>query len=120
MKVSPDGQHVFSGGEDGIVFVYALSEFLDAKTAVKGSFAAVQAERADPLSEEAKLTVKMIDDNEIFHDEKLMDESLANIVLVMKEMMEYWKKRKENLAAEIEEQKAKTESQLNSLRNKFD
>jgi len=52
MELSPDSKYLFTGGEDGVLFVYAISEMIDNKTTIKGSFAARAVESSVPDKEE--------------------------------------------------------------------
>ena len=49
----------------------------------------------------------------------IVDQALANIVLIKKEEMEEWTKKQEQLKAEMEEAQSKLESSLAEVRNKF-
>jgi len=86
MAVSPDSKYIFTGGEDGILFVFAVSELLDHKTAIKGSFAAVKAEKAslEELDDgDDKIEVRYVEDEEEhYHHETIIDTQLADVVLL--------------------------------------
>lgn len=100
MQVSPDSKYIFTGGEDGILFIYAVSELMDHKTAIKGSFAALKAEKMVEQQEEGedKLEVKYVeDDEEHYHHETMIDTQLADVVLLRKQKMAEMKRRQELL-----------------------
>jgi WD40 repeat protein len=99
--VSPDGRHIFSSGSDGTVFIYSITEFADEKNVMKGIGAGDEEKGEDQMS-------------------MIVDSELADIVLVKKSHIGEYRKKQEQLRAEMEETNNKVEYRISDLRYKYD
>ena len=99
--ISPDGRHVFTTGADGTIFVFAITEYLNEHEPIEQNAAEEEKIQTESFS-------KMIVDNQ-----------LADIVLVKKQDMEEWRKKQEQLRQEMEETSARVESTIADVKNSF-
>lgn len=83
--MSPDAKFVFTGGSDGSVFIYSVTEFSSETEIYKPS-----------ASEEKKLESKE-------YRNLIVDEQLADVVLIKRQEMEDWTKKQEQLKNEMED-----------------
>lgn len=99
--MSPDGKYAFSAGIDGTIFVFSVTEYLNEHELYK------------PIGiEEDKMQTE--DFTSI-----IVDEALADIVLVKKTEMEEWRKKQELLRQEMEETSNRVESTIADVKNSF-
>ena len=111
---SPDGRYVFSAGSDGTVFVYSVTEYANEATMVKQEITVASAK-----DEQTKLEQLPVDARP-GQLQLVVDEQLASIVLVRKQVMEQWRKDQEQLRQEMEDEKTNVDSKLSDDKNKYD
>lgn len=99
--VSPDAKYIFTAGNDGCIFVFSITEYLNEHELFK------------PIGlEEEKVQ------NEDFTS-MIVDEALADIVLVKRAEMEEWRKKQEQLRQEMEETTNRVETTIADVKNSF-
>lgn len=98
IMVSPDSRFVFSAGDDGNIFIYSVTEFQNETEVFK-------------VDDQKKAETQ--------YKDMIVDEGLADIVLIARDEMENWTKRQEALKNEMEDAKHKLESAVTEVKNKF-
>ena len=97
---------LFSAGEDGIVFIYQLSET-----------------KVDPAAEEGMRSLAAgfkLDEGDPGTDWKpLMDPDMANIVMVRKTEMDEWLEKQRWLRARLDETRRSVQAKLNRYKLKY-
>lgn len=101
--LSPDNRYLFSTGSDGSIFMFQISEQLIATESLKGSLSLP--------NEEEKLD-DMVN--------SIVDEALADIVLVKKHEMEEWQQKQEQLKHDLNVNKKKVEQKLLESKQKYE
>lgn len=104
VRVSVDGRYVFSAGEDGILFIFQVSEI----TSQGDVITAKSAEQKDGGLEELNAKATCV------------SEELADIVLVHKQKLENYALEQEKLQAQFEEFKQKIEQADEENRKKME
>ncbi len=102
---SPDGRFVFSCGGDGTVFVYSVTEYANENSILK------QEVTVSSIKEEQQ---RLEGSSAVVHSQlhMVVDEQLAQIVLVRKAVMELWRKKQEQLKLEMEDENNKVDHTL--------
>ena len=99
--VSPDAKFVFTGGSDGAVFIYSVTEYANETEVFKPT-----------VQEEKKLEARE-------YRNLIVDENLADVVLIKWGEMEEWTKKQEQLKNEMEDAQHKLESSVTEIKNWF-
>lgn len=97
---SVDGKFLFSAGHDGQIFVFQVKE------------------QIPPML--GQRTNKQSAEDAGSSEYPRIEEQLAQIVLVNKQLMEEWRKNQEQLRAKMEEESNKVESSLRSEKYDFE
>jgi len=103
--ISPDSKHLFSIGSDGSLFIFAIQE----QPITFDKFGQLV---SLPTVEEARLTDEP--------QSSVVDQALADIVLVKKQEMEEWRVKQEKLQFELNVNKRKVEMKLKETKAKYE
>jgi hypothetical protein len=115
IMASPDGRFVFSCGSDGSIFVYSVTEYANEHSILKQEVTVSSAKEEQYRLENVPVTSSQPSSQL----QMVVDEQLANIVLVKKAVMEEWRKRQEQLKQEIEEENSKVKNSVKHERYKY-
>lgn len=103
--ISPDQKFLFSVGSDGSLFVFSISE------------QQIQFDKNGQLhSSLADPDARLADDSAL----SVVDQALADIVLVKKQEMEEWRMKQEKLQFELNVNKRKVELKLRETKAKYE
>lgn len=92
---------MFTGGSDGSIFVYSVTDYINETEIFKPT-----------VQEEKKLQEKE-------YKNLIVDEALADVVLIKWQEMEEWTKKQEQLKNEMEDAQHKLESSVTEIKNWF-
>ena len=120
---SPDGRFVFSAGADGTIFVYSVTEYASEGLIYKQEVIVTSAKEDQAKNEQTSNIISSNATGAINNSSNLqlvVDEHLAQIVMVQKSVMEDWRKQQESLKQEMEEENNKVESSLRQEKYKYE
>ena len=113
IMLSPDNRYLFSAGSDGTLFIFSVSEapiMFDKNGVLLNSFG----------DDSDKALLDDLGAGATSGGPHVVDEALADIVLVRKQEMEEWRRKQEQLQYELSVNQRKVELKLRETKLKYE
>jgi hypothetical protein len=110
--LSPDSKYLFSAGTDGTLFIFSVTEapiMFDKNGQLTTSNAGDDLDKLEDLAGASN-----------GGGPQIVDEALADIVLVRKQEMEEWRSKQESLQVKLSENQRKVEQKLRETKKKYE